>query len=277
MAFPCGAPCGAGTAGPAAHRVVPGSQPTQCNTLGLARGSGPFEPPTGESAPLVPPSPPPIPSPSPMTEASMAREATATRVCGASRSRARRGIASTGSLCAAVPWRSSRLPWRTRSAARSRQPTAARTCSSGHRLPRPGCGAHAPGPPRSPLGDGPFPHPPSPGSLSGNRAAPPQSQARAPSTAADGRREASRPYPAFLTRVRKRAVKGAIEAFEAEFIKVGGWIGRQRPTAKGSELLGGPSGGIFPRKQRHLYHRARWPHLQGPGVTVRSGAYQGGR
>ena len=39
------APCEAGTAGPAPHRVVPGSQPTQCNTLGLARGSGPFEPP----------------------------------------------------------------------------------------------------------------------------------------------------------------------------------------------------------------------------------------
>ena len=108
MAFPCGAPCEAGTAGPAPHRVVPGSQPTQCNTLGLARGSGPFEPPTGESSPLAPPSPPPLPSPSPMTEASMAPEATATRVCGASRPRARRGIASTGSRCAVAPWRSSR-------------------------------------------------------------------------------------------------------------------------------------------------------------------------
>ena len=60
--------------------LVPGSQPTQCNTLGLARGSGPFEPPTGGSAPLAPPSPPPLPSPSSMTEASMAPEATATRV-----------------------------------------------------------------------------------------------------------------------------------------------------------------------------------------------------
>ena len=31
---------------------MPGSQPTQCNTLGLARGSGPFEPPTrGELSP----------------------------------------------------------------------------------------------------------------------------------------------------------------------------------------------------------------------------------
>ncbi len=121
----------------------------------------------------------------------MAREATATRVCGASRPRAPRGIASTGSRCAAVPWRSwrrrgalsqpsarvserqgqadrehgavgtapgverrgraARLPvelsglggqrpiilarwrrlhWRTGSAARSRQPTGARTCSS---------------------------------------------------------------------------------------------------------------------------------------------------
>ncbi len=64
---------------------MPGSQPTQCSTLGLARGSGPFEPPTGESSPPAPPSPPPLPSPSPMTEASMAREAKATRVCGASR------------------------------------------------------------------------------------------------------------------------------------------------------------------------------------------------
>ena len=60
------------------QRVIKGSQPTQCMTLGLARGSGPFEPPTGESAPLAPPSPPPLPSPFPMTEASMAPEATAT-------------------------------------------------------------------------------------------------------------------------------------------------------------------------------------------------------
>ena len=47
-----------------------------CITLGLARGSGPFEPPTGESAPLAPPSPPPFPSFTPMTETSMAQEAT---------------------------------------------------------------------------------------------------------------------------------------------------------------------------------------------------------
>ena len=58
------APCEAGTAGPAPQRVVPGSQPTQCNTLGLARGSGPFEPPTGGTPPC-PPSSPPLPSPSP--------------------------------------------------------------------------------------------------------------------------------------------------------------------------------------------------------------------
>ena len=45
----------------------------------------------------------------------MAREATATRVRGASRPRARRGIASTGSLCAVAPWRS----WRRRALSRS--------------------------------------------------------------------------------------------------------------------------------------------------------------
>ena len=61
LAWSAAAPCEAGTAGPAAHRVVPGSQPTQCNTLGLARGSGPFEPPTGESSPLAPPSLPAAP------------------------------------------------------------------------------------------------------------------------------------------------------------------------------------------------------------------------
>ena len=209
LPLPCGgadAPCEAGTAGPAPHRVVQGSQPTQCNTLGLARGSGPFEPPTGESSPLAPPSPPPFPSPSPMTEASLAREATATRVCGASRPRARRGIASTGSRCAVAPWRSwrrrgrslaavrwcfralgasrsrtrrcrncsgsctsrpcrtasgrafgtgrpkrpitlarwRRLPWRTRSTARSRRPTGVRTCSSG------GVGSWMTGPPTWP-------------------------------------------------------------------------------------------------------------------------------
>ena len=73
-------PCEAGTARPVPQRVVKGSQPTQCNTLGLARGSGPFEPPTGENSPLAPPSPPPLPSPSPMTEASMAQEATGKRL-----------------------------------------------------------------------------------------------------------------------------------------------------------------------------------------------------
>ena len=41
-------------------------------------------------------------------------------------------------------------------------------------------------------------------------------------------------------------MKGAIEAFEAECIKVGGWIGRQRPTAEASEPLRDPSGSIFP-------------------------------
>ena len=79
LAQSAAAPCEAGTAGPAPHRVVPGSQPTQCNTLGLARGSGPFEPPTGGTPPC-PPSSPPLPSPSPMTEASMAPEATAAGV-----------------------------------------------------------------------------------------------------------------------------------------------------------------------------------------------------
>ena len=61
MAFPFRAPCEAGTAGPVPQRVVKGSQPTQCMTLGLARGSGPFEPPTGESAPLAPPLTPAAP------------------------------------------------------------------------------------------------------------------------------------------------------------------------------------------------------------------------
>ena len=45
--------------------------------------------------------------------------------------------------------------------------------------------------------------------------------------------------PSTLPRVRKRAVKGAMEAFEAEFIKVGVWVGSQRPTAEASEALGG--------------------------------------
>ena len=44
-----------GAAGPAPQRVVKGSQPTQCHTLVLARGSGPFEPPTRKSSPLDPP------------------------------------------------------------------------------------------------------------------------------------------------------------------------------------------------------------------------------
>ena len=48
----------------------------------------------------------------------MAREATATRVCGASRPRARRGIASTGSRSAVAPWRSSRRRGRSLAAVR---------------------------------------------------------------------------------------------------------------------------------------------------------------
>ena len=83
--------------------------------------------------------------------------------------------------------------------------------------------------------------------------------------------------PSTLPRVRKRVVKGAFKAFEAEFFNVGGWTGRQRPTAEASEPLGGSSGSILPRKQRHLCHRAWWPCLQGPGVTVGPGAFQGGR
>jgi len=62
-----------------------------------------------------------------------------------------------------------------------------------------------------------------------------------------------------------------MEALEAECIKVGGWIGRQRPTAEASEPLRDPSGSIYPRKQRHLCQRARWPRLQGPAVAVKSG------
>ena len=54
----------AGTAGPVPQRVIKGSQPTQCHTLGLARGSGPFEPRPGGTPPC-PPSPPPVPSPAP--------------------------------------------------------------------------------------------------------------------------------------------------------------------------------------------------------------------
>jgi len=43
--------------------------------------------------------------------------------------------------------------------------------------------------------------------------------------------------PSTLPRVRKGAVNGAVEAFKAEFINVGGWIGRQWPTAEASESL----------------------------------------
>ncbi len=50
------APGEAGTARPVPHRVVPGSQPTQCSTLGLARGSHPFEPATGGKFSPGPPS-----------------------------------------------------------------------------------------------------------------------------------------------------------------------------------------------------------------------------
>ncbi len=53
----------AGTARPAPQRVVPGSQPTQCSTLGLARGSAPSNPRPGGTPPC-PPSSPPLPSPS---------------------------------------------------------------------------------------------------------------------------------------------------------------------------------------------------------------------
>ena len=68
---------GTGTQPEPALSVRQGSQPTQCNTLGLARGSGPFEPPTRGEFPPGPPITPP-PSPSPVTDISMAREATAT-------------------------------------------------------------------------------------------------------------------------------------------------------------------------------------------------------
>ena len=43
-----------GDSGAGPQRVMKGSQPTQCQTLGLARGSGPFEPPTRGSSPLPP-------------------------------------------------------------------------------------------------------------------------------------------------------------------------------------------------------------------------------
>ena len=48
---PADAPGEAGTAGPAPHRVIKGSQPTQCMTLGLARGSAPSIPDQGELPP----------------------------------------------------------------------------------------------------------------------------------------------------------------------------------------------------------------------------------
>jgi len=69
-----GAPCEAGAAGPAPQRVVPGSQPTQCHTLGLARGSGPFEPPTGGVSPW-----PPITPLAAFREAAAARSTTTAR------------------------------------------------------------------------------------------------------------------------------------------------------------------------------------------------------
>ena len=62
---------------------------------------------------------------------------------------------------------------------RSSEHGGGRTGRNGHRLPRHGCGPHAPGPPRSPPGDDRFPQPPSPGRSSGTRAAPTQSQAGA--------------------------------------------------------------------------------------------------
>ena len=40
-----------GDSGAGPQRVAPGSQPTQCMTLGLARGSGPFEPPAAGEFP----------------------------------------------------------------------------------------------------------------------------------------------------------------------------------------------------------------------------------
>ena len=209
MAFPCGAPSEAGTAGPAAHRVVPGSQPTQCNTLGLARGSGPFEPPTGENSPLAPPSPPAAPLslshdrgldgarsdgdqgvwsiPAPRTKGNrehrvplcrraleILKEARGLSRSSVARVSERKGQAdrehdavgtAQGVECrggaARLPvelpglggrrkpiilarWR--RLPWRTRSAARSRRPTGARTCSSG------GAGSWMTGPATWPAG-----------------------------------------------------------------------------------------------------------------------------
>ena len=48
-----------------------------------------------------------------------------------------------------------------------------------------------------------------------------------------------------LSRGRK-PMESSMEAFEAEFIKVGGWIGRQRPTAKALSLSEDPQAAYFP-------------------------------
>ena len=54
---------GGGDSGAGPQRVIKGSQPTQCHTLGLARGSAPSNPGRGELPP--PPFTPPLPSPAP--------------------------------------------------------------------------------------------------------------------------------------------------------------------------------------------------------------------
>ncbi len=130
------APGEAGTARPAPQRVVPGSQPTQCSTLALARGSRPFEPPTGGNSPL----PPIIP-------------------------------AAPFFLCRELgawlsPWFApgNRSPGPGNAPSRPSGHAGARTGPSGHRPPRSGSGPHAPGPPRPPPGDDPSLRPPSPGS-----------------------------------------------------------------------------------------------------------------
>ena len=63
-----------GDSGAGPQRVIKGSQPTQRNTLGLARGSAPSNPDPGEPSP-GPLSHPPLPSPSTMTDASLAHHA----------------------------------------------------------------------------------------------------------------------------------------------------------------------------------------------------------